>query len=88
MGSKQDAALPIADNDKILADHFCDFFIGKVASIRNKLSDGRDEDDVLLADIKFDGEPLVTIAPVTSDEVKSCVQLQSRVNWTPFQCFF
>lgn len=47
------------------------------------MSEGRDEDDVLRADVKFGGEPLVTLAPVTSDEV----QLQSRVNWIPFQRF-
>ena len=73
MGSKRDAALSIADNDKILADYFGDFFIGKVASIRNKLSEGRDEDDVLWADIKFDGEPLVSLTPVTLDEVKKII---------------
>ena len=90
MVSTWDAALPIVDNDKMHADHFVDYFIGKVASFRNKLSEGQDEDDVLWADIKFDGEPLVTLAPVTSDEVKKIIMhaATKSCELAQFQRFF
>lgn len=73
MGSKREAVLPIADNDKNLADQFSDYFTRKVASIRDKLNEGRDENDILRADSKFEGDPLVTLAPVTSDEVEKII---------------
>ncbi|WAR19286.1 hypothetical protein MAR_001124, partial [Mya arenaria] len=50
MGCKRDTVLPSTDNDKSLANKFCDFFIGKIISIRNKLSENQTDNDVLRAD--------------------------------------
>ncbi|WAR11312.1 hypothetical protein MAR_025492, partial [Mya arenaria] len=51
MGCKRDTVLPSTDNDKSLANKFCDFFIGKIISIRNKLSENQTDNDVLRADV-------------------------------------
>ena len=64
---------PPTDNVNTVANEFCDFFIGKIAStcIRNQLSEGLADNDVLWADVRFSGEPMETLAPVTSDEIFS-----------------
>ncbi|WAR22120.1 hypothetical protein MAR_016094 [Mya arenaria] len=53
MGCKRDTVLPSTDNDKSLANKFCDFFIGKNISIRNKLSENQTDNDVLRADVNL-----------------------------------
>ncbi|WAR04637.1 LOW QUALITY PROTEIN: hypothetical protein MAR_020006, partial [Mya arenaria] len=49
----RDTVLPSTDNDKSLANKFCDFFIGKIISIRNKLNENQTDNDVLRADVNL-----------------------------------
>ncbi|VDI23525.1 Hypothetical predicted protein [Mytilus galloprovincialis] len=38
MGNKREIFLPEHEDDKLLADKFCEFFVGKISIIRDSLS--------------------------------------------------
>jgi hypothetical protein len=73
MGSGREKALPNTEDDKTLADNFSEYFIGKVANIRTKLSEDQDEINVLRADTEFCGESLMSLDHTTENEVKKII---------------
>ena len=77
MGNKRDVILPSHHDEKALADKFCEFFVGKISTIRDNLAatnnSSSDNCDTMRADIKFDGEPLRSFSPVSSDELRKII---------------
>jgi hypothetical protein len=72
--AKQETILPSIDDQHQLANRFGGFFLGKIENIRNDLSSTRgsspNDSDIFNADAKFDGTPLTTFSPVTTDEIR------------------
>ena len=79
MGNKRDVILPSYHDGKTLADKFCEFIVEKISTIRNNLAATNNSSsnncDTMRADIKFDGEPLRSFSPVSSDELRKIANL-------------
>ena len=77
MGNKRDVILPSPHDEKALADKFCEFFVGKICTIRDNLAatnnSSSDNCDTMRADIEFEGEPLTSFSPVSSDELRKII---------------
>ena len=77
MGNKRDVILPSPHDEKALADKFCEFFVGKISTIRDNLAatnnSSSDNCDTMRADIEFEGEPLTSFSPVSSDELRKII---------------
>ncbi|WAR29084.1 hypothetical protein MAR_002652 [Mya arenaria] len=82
MGCKRDTVLPSTDNDKSLANKFCDFFIGKIISIRNKLSENQTDNVVLRADKPERKRPRKRTSSLTT-QVNEHVDHEKRFPITP-----
>ncbi|CAG2223690.1 unnamed protein product [Mytilus edulis] len=57
MGNKREIFLPEHEDDKLLADKFCEFFVGKISIIRDSLSTtntSSSDSNPMRADIKFE----------------------------------
>ena len=54
-----------------------EFFVGKISNIRDNLAatnnSSSDNCDTMRADIKFEGEPLTSFSPVSSDELRKII---------------
>jgi hypothetical protein len=78
----KDAGTHCSDSDLLTisvidGDKFCEFFVGKISTIRDNLAatnnSSSDNCDTMRADIKFDGEPLRSFSPVSSDELRKII---------------
>ncbi|CAG2185348.1 unnamed protein product [Mytilus edulis] len=58
MGNRREIILPSHNDEKVLADKFCEFFVGKISAIRDNLTAKNDASsynrDTMRADIKFE----------------------------------
>ncbi|CAG2214072.1 unnamed protein product [Mytilus edulis] len=58
MGNRREIILPSHKDEKVLADKFCEFFVGKISAIRDNLTAKNDASnynrDTMRADIKFE----------------------------------
>ena len=73
IGNKREVVLPSYQNEKDLSNRFCEFFLGKIDTIRSglcasfgKMSGIR---DFLSVEHEFEGEHLHVLSPTTLDEV-------------------
>ncbi|CAG2242592.1 unnamed protein product [Mytilus edulis] len=77
MGNRREIILPSHKDEKVLADKFCEFFVGKISAIRDNLTAKNDaahyNRDPMRADIKFEGKPLRSLSPISP-------QVSSREN--------
>ncbi|CAC5400146.1 unnamed protein product [Mytilus coruscus] len=77
MGNRRKVILPSHNDEKVLADKFCEFFVGKISAIRDNLTAKNDASrynrDTMRADIKFEGEPLRSLSPVSNDELRKII---------------
>ncbi|CAC5400218.1 unnamed protein product [Mytilus coruscus] len=73
MGNRRKVILPSHNDEKVLADKFCEIFVGKISAFRDNLTAKNDASsynrDTMRADIKFEGEPLRSLSPVSNDEL-------------------
>ncbi|CAG2192897.1 unnamed protein product [Mytilus edulis] len=64
MGNKREIFLPEHEDDKLLADKFCEFFVGKISIIRDSLSTtntSSSDSNPMRADIKFEVDILPAV---------------------------
>ena len=77
LGKTKDTVLPSIPDHYELANHFGDFFIGKIETISDNLCapkrDSMSDIDALCADIEFDGEPMTVFRPASPDEIRKIV---------------
>jgi hypothetical protein len=77
MGNKREVILPSHHDGKALADKFFEFFVEKISTIRDNLTATNNASsnncDTMRADIKFEGEPLTSFSPVSSDELRKII---------------
>ncbi|XP_071149246.1 uncharacterized protein [Mytilus edulis] len=77
MGNRREIILPLNNYEKVLADKCCKFSIGKISAIRDNLTAKNDASsynrDTMRADIKFEGEPLRSLSPVSNDELRKII---------------
>ncbi|VDI39827.1 Hypothetical predicted protein [Mytilus galloprovincialis] len=77
MGNRREIILPSHNDEKVLADKFCEFFVRKISAIRDNLTAKNDASsynrDTMRADIKFEGEPLRSLSPVSNDELRKII---------------
>jgi len=75
MGKQQEIVLPSSTSNTELSNMFAQFFINKVATIRNVLSqqDSFNRELSLVEDTPFSGEPLVCFNRTTNDEVLTII---------------
>ena len=69
IGNKREVVLPSYQNEKDLSNRFCEFFLGKIDTIRSGLCASIGEmsgiRDFLSAEHKFEGENLHVLSPAT-----------------------
>ncbi|VDI70250.1 Hypothetical predicted protein [Mytilus galloprovincialis] len=76
MGNKREIFLPEHENDKLLADKFCEFFVGKISIIRDSLSTtntSSSDSNPMRADIKFDGNQLTSLSSASNEEIRKII---------------
>ena len=73
MGNTGRVILPTHESAEQLATIFGDFYIDKVATIRQNINIGNPSDTALDDDVIFDGIPLQRLLPATHDEVKRII---------------
>jgi len=73
MGHKSEVIISSCPSDRDFANRFGDFFVkNKITTIRDNISalnNTTNENIMMTADIKFDGQPMTTFTPVTQEEV-------------------
>ncbi|KAK2144742.1 hypothetical protein LSH36_734g01020 [Paralvinella palmiformis] len=76
MGHKSEVILPSCPSDRDLANRFGDFFVNKIIIIRDNISalnNTTNENMVMTADIKFNGQPMRTFTPATQEEIRKII---------------
>ena len=74
MGESNECVLPNSDRKLTLANQFCEFFNGKIDSIREVLSQNRNPDTTFSADVQFDGDILCAFDPATEAEIGKIIK--------------
>jgi hypothetical protein len=74
IGNKREVVLPLYQNENDLSNRFCEFFLGKIDTIRSGLCESIGKmsaiRDFLSAEHEFEGEHLHVLSPATLDEVR------------------
>jgi len=76
MGHKSEVILPSCPSDRDLANRFGDFFVNKITTIRDNISalnNTTNDNIVMTADIKFDGQPMTNFTPATQEEIRKII---------------
>lgn len=75
MGQKGEIVLPSCPSDTTLANRFSEFFMNKIATIRENINSAVTGNDTLVmsADVEFNGEPLTDLSPATQDEIREII---------------
>jgi len=76
MGHKSEVVLPSCPSDRDLANRFGDCFVNKITTIRDNISalnNTTNDNIVMTADIKFDGQPMTTFTPATQKEIRKII---------------
>jgi len=76
MGNKREVFLPEHEDDKLLADKFCEFFVGKISTIRDNLSTTNNSStdcNFMRADTKFEGNQLTSFSTASCDEIRKII---------------
>jgi hypothetical protein len=73
MGHKSEVILPSCPSDRDLANRFGDFFVNKITTVRDNITsvnNTTNDNTVMTADIKFDGQLMTNFTPATQEEIR------------------
>ncbi|KAK3107491.1 hypothetical protein FSP39_015750 [Pinctada imbricata] len=73
MGNSEECILPKSEKSAKLANQFCEFFLGKIATIRDVLAENCDLTNTFCADTQFNGDNLSVYTPASEDEIKKII---------------
>ncbi|CAC5407956.1 unnamed protein product [Mytilus coruscus] len=73
MGNRREVILPSHNDEKVLADKFCEFFVGKISAIRDNLTAKNDASSYNRDIMRAEGEPLRSLSPVSNDELRKII---------------
>lgn len=76
MGNQRIVHLPESENEKDLADKFCEFFVGKISLIRDKLASNNAslvESNYMRADVAFEGNKLKSFQICSTEEIRKII---------------